>query len=49
MKRIVFATFWLLLFAASAFAGEILASCYAKIMPEIKDKMIALIKDDAKW
>jgi hypothetical protein len=29
--------------------GQILASCYAKIMPEIKDKMIALIKDDAKW
>jgi hypothetical protein len=28
---------------------QILVSCYAKIMPEIKKKMTALIQDDAKW
>jgi hypothetical protein len=28
---------------------DILESCYSKIMPEIKDKMTALIKDDKKW
>lgn len=29
--------------------GEMLASCYAKIMPEIKAKMVTLIKDNEKW
>lgn len=29
--------------------GQILGSCYAKIMPEIKAKMIALIQDGSKW
>ncbi|WP_159010403.1 hypothetical protein [Bradyrhizobium sp. S69] len=29
--------------------GEILESCYAKIMPEIKSKMIALMQDNSKW
>lgn len=29
--------------------GQILESCYAKIMPEIRDKMITLIRDNSKW
>lgn len=29
--------------------GVMLASCYANIMPEIRAKMVALIKDNEKW
>ena len=29
--------------------GAMLESCYEKIMPEIKEKMVSLIKDNEKW